>query len=157
MKLLARAATLVLVFGLSAAFAHAQKVETPRKITAGDGPSGVHQATFFVHRLGTEHAEGITTLDMNNDGLPDLVSGAYWYENPGPQGGTWKQHQFRTVGIMNEFVSDCGEWAVDVNHDGAPDIVTAGWMLNGVWWYENPKRDGVLWEKHFITDSYDTE
>ncbi len=157
MKLLPRTATLVLVFGFSAAFVHAQKVETPRKITAGDGPSGVPQATFFVHRLGTDHAEGITTLDMNNDGLPDLVSGAYWYENPGPQGGVWKQHQFRTVGIIGEFVSDSGEWAVDVNHDGAPDIVTTGWMLNGIWWYENPKKPDVMWQKHFIADSYDTE
>ena len=58
---------------------------------------------------------------------------------------------------MGEFVSDCGEWVVDVNHDGAPDIVTAGWMINGLWWYENPKKDGVLWEPHMITDSYDTE
>jgi hypothetical protein len=53
----------------------------------GASPNGVEQATFFVHRLGTDHAEGITTLDMNGDGRPDIVSGAYWYENPGPQGG----------------------------------------------------------------------
>ena len=135
----------------------AQKVETPRLTTPGNGPYGVPQATFFVHQLGTDHAEGITTLDMNGDGRPDILSGAYWYENPGPQGGDWKQHQFRKVGMVGEFVSDSGEWAIDVNHDGALDIVTTGWMLNGLWWYENPKRAGVLWEKHFITDSYDTE
>ncbi len=58
----------------------------------------------------------------------DLLSGAYWYENPGAQGGEWKQHQFRTVGIHNEFVSDCGEWIVDVDHDGLPDLVTTGWI-----------------------------
>ena len=66
--------------------------------------------------------EGITTLDMNGDGRLDILSGAYWYENPGPQGGVWKQHQYRTVGIHDEFVSDAGEWTVDVNHDGAPDV-----------------------------------
>ena len=58
-------------------------------------PAAFPQATFFVHRLGTDHAEGITTLDMNGDGRPDLLSGAYWYENPGPQGGEWKRHQYR--------------------------------------------------------------
>jgi FG-GAP-like repeat/FG-GAP repeat len=131
--------------------------QTERRTTAGPGPGGAPQVTFITHRLGTDHAEGITTLDMNGDGHPDILSGAYWYENPGPQGGEWKRRQYRTVGIHEEFVSDCGEWTVDVNHDGAPDIVTAGWITNGVWWYENPRKPGVMWQKHLIADSYDTE
>ena len=112
--------------------------QTMRLTTPGPGPGGVEQATFFVHRLGTDHAEGITTLDMNGDGRPDLLSGAFWYENPGPYGGEWKRHQYREAGIRGEFVSDCGEWTIDVNHDGLPDVVTAGWMTNGVFWWENP-------------------
>ena len=131
--------------------------QTDRKTTAGPGPGGASEVAFIAHRLGTDHAEGITTLDMNGDGRPDILSGAYWYENPGPQGGEWKRHQYRTVGIHEEFVSDCGEWTVDVNHDGAPDIVTAGWITNGVWWYENPRKPDVMWQKHLIVDSYDTE
>jgi hypothetical protein len=137
--------------------AGAQPAATPRKTTPGNGPYGVPQTTFFVHRLGTDHAEGITTLDMNGDGRPDILSGAYWYENPDPQSGEWKRHQYRTVGILGEFVSDAGEWTIDVNHDGAPDVVTTGWMVNGLWWYENPKKPNVMWKRHFITDSYDTE
>jgi hypothetical protein len=117
----------------------------------------VPQTTYFVHRLSSDHAEGITTLDMNGDGRPDIVSGAYWYENPGPGGGEWKRHQYRSVDIVGEFVSDCGEWVVDVNHDGAPDIVSAGWMTDGLFWYENPKKQGAMWERHFITHSVETE
>jgi hypothetical protein len=131
--------------------------QTERKTTPGPAPGGISQITFVTHRLGTDHAEGITTLDVNGDGHPDILSGAYWYENPGLQGGEWKRHQYRTVGIHEEFVSDCGEWTVDVNHDGAPDIVTAGWITNGVWWYENPRKPDVIWQKHLIADSYDTE
>ncbi len=127
------------------------------KTTPGGGPGGLPQVTFVAHRLGTDHAEGVTTLDMNGDGYADILSGAYWYENPGPNGGEWKRHQYREVGIVGEFVADCGEWTIDVNHDGAPDVVTAGWQTNGVWWYENPKQQGAEWKKHFITDSYDTE
>ncbi len=127
----------------------------------GPGPDGKQRSTFLVHRLGTDHAEGISMLDMNGDGFVDLLSGAYWYENPGAGGGEWTRHQFRTVGIHNEFVSDCGEWVVDVDHDGLPDLVTTGWIANGLWWYRNPgpaaTMAGTLWKAEKITDTYDTE
>jgi hypothetical protein len=68
-------------------------------VKRGPAPNGVEQATFFVHRLGRDHAEGLTTLEMNGDGRPDIVSGAYWYENRGPEGGEWKRYQCREVGF----------------------------------------------------------
>jgi FG-GAP-like repeat len=128
-----------------------------KKTTPGAGPGGVPQTSFFVHRVSSDHAEGIATMDVNGDGFPDIFSGAYWYENPGSKGGDWKRHQYRTADIVGEFVSDCGEWAIDVNHDGAPDLVTVGWQRDGVWWYENPKKLDAPWPKHFITHSMETE
>jgi len=148
---------LALVFMSASALFAQNSEQAERKTTPGAGPYGVPQVDFFVHRLGTDHAEGVTTLDMNGDGFPDILSGAYWYENPGANGGAWTRHQYREVGTVSEFVADCGEWTIDVNHDGKPDVVTAGWQLNGVWWYENPGKLGAEWKKHFITDSYDTE
>src|SRR5579863_9023794 len=97
-------------FGLALALAGTLLIAVYAQRNRGNAPGNVPQATFVVHQLGSDHAEGITTLDMNGDGRPDLVSGAYWYENPGPAGGEWKRHQYRTVGILGEFVSDCGEW-----------------------------------------------
>src|SRR5260370_38266396 len=104
----------------------------------GNGPDGKPRIAFLTHRLVTDHAEGISMLDINGDGFPDRLSGAYWYENPGADGGEWKQHQFRTVGIHNEFISDCGEWVVDVDRDGLPDLVTTGWISNGLGGHRNP-------------------
>ena len=31
----------------------------------GNGPTGVNELNFTVHRIGTDHAEGITSIDMN--------------------------------------------------------------------------------------------
>lgn len=132
-----------------------------RMLHPGPGPNDQPRIAFLSHRLGSDHAEGISMLDMNGDGFPDLLSGAYWYQNPGANGGIWKRHQFRTVGIHDEFVSDCGEWIVDVDHDGLPDLVTAGWISNGVWVYHNPGVKatvaGQMWKAEKIADSYDTE
>jgi hypothetical protein len=138
--------------------AHATEFRMPKP---GNGPDGKPRISFLTHRLGTDHAEGISTIDMNGDGFLDLLSGAYWYENPGANGGEWKQHQFRTVGTHNEFVNDCGEWIVDVDHDGLPDLISTGWIANGLWWYKNPgpkaTAAGAMWKAEKITDSFDTE
>ena len=95
MKVAIRFALPLIVFTALSLHVSAQ---TERKASPGGGPGGVPQATFFSHRLGTDHAEGVTTLDMNGDGLPDILSGAYWYENPGPQRRRVEAHQYREGG-----------------------------------------------------------
>jgi hypothetical protein len=114
-------------------------------------------ATFLSHRLGADHAESVAIMDVNGDGNLDITSGAYWYENPGLGEAGWKRHQFRDAEISGDYVQDSAEFAIDVNHDGAPDIVTTGWQSHGIIWFENPKRPGVLWTQHLITDSEFTE
>ena len=56
---------LAVIFGCGA-LVLAQRAETPRLTTPGNGPYGVPQATFLAHQLGTDHAEGITTMNIYN-------------------------------------------------------------------------------------------
>lgn len=121
---------------------------------------------FLSHRLATDHAESVSVFDINGDGRPDIMSGAYWYENPGPLSTNWKRHQFRDVTVAPfhaagenkvEFVSDSVQFLADVNHDGAIDLVTAGWQADGVWWFENPKGGSGYWKSHYICHSKATE
>jgi hypothetical protein len=66
----------------------------------GNGLGGKPRIAFLRHRLGTDHTEGISMLDMNGDGL-------WWYRNSRPKavasGGTSFRRQ--TVRRLKSSVS----------------------------------------------------
>ena len=111
------------------------------------------QPVFLLHQIGKDHAEGVTVFDMDRDGNLDVTSGAYWYQAP-----DWTRHEFRAARPFGgEFVDDNGEFAIDVNGDGYPDIISSGWDEDGIFYYENPKKLGVMWPKVKIAPSKATE
>jgi hypothetical protein len=141
--------TTIVLFLLAIRLPAAEPVFVPIKI---DGP--VHdpaRGTFWYGPF----SEGAAVLDVNGDGRLDITCGTSWYEAP-----DWKEHEgFRahaTV-VNREFMNNCGEYAVDVNGDGRKDIVSAGWHLDGVYWYENPGKPGVEWKAMRIAASDFTE
>lgn len=143
---------MLVAFGLLGVIAWSQRPQfTPQHAltlteAAGENP------VFTLHAIGGDHSEGISALDINGDGKLDISSGAYWYEAP-----TWKRRKFREVGIVGEYVVNCGEFAIDADGDGDLDIVGAGWQEDGIFWWENPGSGEGMWPKHKITESRATE
>ncbi|MBM3748696.1 MAG: VCBS repeat-containing protein [Acidobacteria bacterium] len=110
------------------------------------------EPVFLIHQIGTDRSEAVAVFDFDRDGKLDVTSGAYWYKAP-----EWIRQEYREARVSGEFVSNCGEFAIDVNQDGYPDIIAAGWMDDGVFYFENPRQLGVKWPKVQITSSRQTE
>ena len=52
----------------------------------------------------------VDSADLDGDGLPDIVTGAWWYRNPGLPGDAWTRHEigapFNQVALAADFDGD---------------------------------------------------
>jgi hypothetical protein len=90
-------------------------------------------------------AEGIAVGDVNRDGRPDLVAGAYWFEGP-----SWTPHAFREprrFAVHTEYSDAFLSFAFDVDGDGWVDIVQVGAPGREAVWYANPGGTGGHWTR----------
>lgn len=62
----------------------------------------------------------VLSADLDGDRRPDLVSGGWWYRNPGRIGGPWERRALG-AGANNAAL------VADFDGDGAPDILASGW------------------------------
>jgi hypothetical protein len=89
-------------------------------------------------------------FDVNNDGVLDIVSGAWWYAGPDFK----KKHHIGEVRPAGEYYDDFSTIALDVNGDGWMDFVTGGWWGTTLRWRENPCGDpGQQWPEHIIGET----
>lgn len=88
-----------------------------------------HPENWIWHRLrALGWLMSLETADMNADGLDDIVftdrkgtrSGAFWLENPGRSGGTWREHEIGVRGLEAMFLK-----RVDLDQDGLEDVLIA--------------------------------
>ncbi len=103
--------------------------------------------------IADERYESAAVFDVNNDGVPDIVSGAYWYEGPHYRA----KHKIGTVAAEGEYYDDFSTIPLDVNGDGYLDFVTGGWWGNTLRWRENPGCPGKEWPEHTIAECGNVE
>jgi hypothetical protein len=97
--------------------------------------------------IADERFESAGVFDVNNDGVPDIVSGAYWY--PGPAFD--RRHRIGEVRAEGEYFDDFSTIPMDVNGDGFVDFITGGWWGQTLCWRENPRGDPAReWPLHEI-------
>ena len=88
---------------------------------------------FIKKQIASESFESVGVFDVNNDKIPDIVSGAFWYEGP----GYWKRNYLGPVKRVGEYWDDFSTIPLDVNGDGNIDLVTGGWFGKSLIWRQN--------------------
>jgi len=97
--------------------------------------------------ISDERYESVGVFDVNNDGILDIVSGAYWY--PGPRFD--KKHKIGDIRAEGEYFDDFSTIAMDIDGDGYTDYVTGGWWGETLRWRQNPKGDPTKqWTEYVI-------
>lgn len=99
--------------------------------------------------IADERYEAAGVFDVNNDGIPDIVSGAWWYQGPDFR----KKHYIGPVAANGEYYDDFSVIPLDVNGDGRMDFITGGWWGNALLWRENPGDPKKTWPEHIIAET----
>jgi len=103
--------------------------------------------------IADETYESAGVFDVNNDGILDIVSGAFWYQGPDFR----TKHQIGAVMPAGEYFDDFSTIALDVTGNGYLDFVTGGWWGNNLRWRENPGAAGGEWKEHVIAETGNIE
>ena len=96
--------------------------------------------------ISDETFESAEVIDVDGNGIPDIVSGGFWYEGPDFR----KKHDIYTAKQYGEYFDDFSTISMDVNGDGRPDVITGGWWGNTLRWLENPGDPAKKWTEHII-------
>jgi hypothetical protein len=103
--------------------------------------------------IADERFESAAFIDVNNDGVMDIVSGGFWYEGPTFR----KQHKICDVPVFGDYYDDFSTIALDVNGDDRMDFITGGWWGKALRWVENTGDYSKPWPVHVIAETGNIE
>lgn len=98
--------------------------------------------------ISDETYESAAVFDVDGDGVPDIVSGAFWYKGPDFR----NKFCIGAVRQEGEYFDDFSTIALDVNGNGRLDFITGGWWGGALRWVENPDIPQKPWPVHVFAE-----
>jgi hypothetical protein len=95
--------------------------------------------------IADERFESAAFIDVDGNGVLDIVSGEWWYEGPAFK----KRHRIGAVRPEGEYFCDFSNIPLDIAGKGRTDYVTGSWWSPLVW-RENPGAPDKEWPLHEI-------
>src|SRR5258708_28824768 len=99
--------------------------------------------------ISAERFESAGVFDVNGDGIPDIVSGEFWYEGPHFK----KQYRLCHLASHGDYFDDFCTIPMDINGNGRMDFITGGWWGKTLRWRGNPGEPGADRPEHVITEA----
>ncbi len=92
------------------------------------------EPAFRQHDLNPESTySACAAMDVNRDGVMDVVCGGFWYEGP-----SFQRHFLREVEIIRGRYDDYSNLPLDVNGDGWLDLVSANYRSESIYRVAHP-------------------
>jgi hypothetical protein len=158
--LLLRVSAALILIALPHNLAYRGLAQSDRKQTPGEGPNGVPQATFTSHRLGTDHAEGITSMDMNGDGFPTwsaAPTGTKTLARVAANGSSISSAKPASSASSSPTAASGSSTSTTTALPTSLPPAGCSTASGGMRIPASPPRPARCGKPHFITDSFDTE
>ena len=100
-------------------------------------------------------SEGVAVGDVNQDGQPDIMTGAYWFAAP-----DWYRNEIvpgKTYNPETDYSNSFLNFSMDVNQDTWIDLIVVDFPGTTANWFENPKNKHTHWKKHLIYETVSNE
>jgi len=139
-----------LALGLLAACSARLPPVAPPSSDAGPSPDAGAVLVFVKLQLDSAYrCEGVAVYDVNQDGVPDIVTDEYWYAGPNFVPNEIRDPEIYDAGT--EYANGFGIYPEDVDGDGWLDIVVAPHPGDPMYWYKNPGGADVHWTPYLIS------
>jgi dienelactone hydrolase len=98
---------------------------------------------FHVEPIDTENrCAAVAVLDINGDGVMDILCGNHWYAGP-----DWKRNFARQVQVIRGRLDDYSNLLMDVDGDGRMDVISCNYRSQSIYWLRQPKTPSGVWQR----------